>query len=368
MIRPDAIKSNLTRSVVLLTALLLAGSPAWADATKWQAFLVAGESALTKKDFDEAEKLFRAALREASIFEKADERRGITLNHLATTLNAQRHYGNAEPVLLQAMAVWDEQPPSNELHLATTLHHLAGIYHARGEFEAAAEPLVRALAIRERFLPADHPALRHTRKSMAALGSVLGDDHYTLQSGKAQKKTAKAAKAEAAKAKPVALKAPEEAAPVRLSALIPKAEPEAAPKKKAPAAKAPETKAPETKAPEFKATEKKKPAKQTPVKAKAAKKQKKTGRYLLHLASFKSEAAANQAWARLRSNHSELLGDLGLTLQSADLGEQGTFKRLLAGPVQKTDGRDLCKQLKGKGLYCALVPNQSADGQLAGSG
>lgn len=352
MIRPSVPRP--TSLVVLLTALLLAASPARAEATKWQAFLVAGESALTKKDFDEAEKLFRAALREAAAFDKSDERRGITLNHLATTLNAQRRYGNAEPVLLQAMTVWDEQPPSNALHLATTLHHLAGIYHARGDYEAAAEPLVRALTIRERYLPADHPALRHTRKSYAALGAVLGDDHYTLQDGKPQEKAAVAKKAKPVE--PVALKTADDKAPVRLSALVPKAE----------AGKP---------APKTQADKKAKPAKKPAPVKKAAKKKPKSGRYLIHLASFKSETAASQAWARLQTKHAELAG-LDLTLQSTDLGDRGTFQRLLAGPVRKTAGRDLCKQLKGKGLYCALVPKakpsptqqDSGQGQLAGSG
>lgn len=322
----------MTRTFALLLSLLLASTSVSADETKWQAFLVAGESALTKKDFAEAEKLFRAALREASAFEKTDERRGITLNHLATTLNAQRHYGHAEPVLLQAMTVWDDSPPSNELHLATTLHHLAGIYHARGEYEAAAKPLVRALEIRERSLPADHPALRHTRKSMAALGAVLGTDHYTLQAGKQAAKLAKGkpARGETTQSQPA------KGQPVKLAG----AKIVASKKAKAPV----QTAAKMTKA-------------QT---AKAETKSETAGRFVLHLASFKTTEAAKQAWSRLQSNYAELLGDLALTLQAADLGDQGIFQRILAGPVkQKTAARDLCKQLKGKGQYCAVVPNPS---------
>ena len=322
--------NTMIRTFALLLPLLLASTAASADESKWQAFLVAGESALSKKEFTEAEKLFRAALREASAFEKTDERRGITLNHLATTLNAQRHYGHAEPVLLQAMAIWDEMPPSNELHLATTLHHLAGIHHARGEYETAAKALVHALEIRERSLPADHAALRHTRKSITTLGAVLGKDHYILQAGRPPAKQAKATKA-------VVKAEPTKRAPVKLAMVKP-----AAPEK----ARAPAQTAA-------------KPGKvRTASKAQTAGQS--AGRFVLHLASFKTVEAANQAWSRLQSTYQELLGNLALTLQPADLGDQGTFQRILAGPVtQKTAARDLCKRLKGKGQYCAVVPSPS---------
>ena len=169
----------MTRASAFLLALLLAAAPAAAepagtpDATRWLAFLVAGESALAEEDFPEAEKLFRAALRETASFDATDDRRGVTLNHLATALNAQRRYRDAEPLLRQARAIWEKAPPKNQLHLASTLHLQAGILHARGDGEAAASLLKRVLAIRERNLPPEHRAIRHTRESLAALGQPV---------------------------------------------------------------------------------------------------------------------------------------------------------------------------------------------------
>jgi len=60
------------------------------------------------------------------------------------------------------------------LHRATALHGLAGLYYARGEIEAAEPLLERALAIREKALDAEHPALLQTRKSLATLKRTKG--------------------------------------------------------------------------------------------------------------------------------------------------------------------------------------------------
>ncbi len=297
----------MTRAYALLLALLLAAAPlapaaaessGTPDETRWLAFLVAGESALAKEDFPEAEKLFRAALRETSAFAATDERRGVTLNLLATALNAQRRYREAETLLRQARAIWEKAPPDNELHLATTLHQQAGILHARGDREAAVTLLKRALAIRERDLPPEHRALRHTRESLAALGQPV--------------------------AEAPARKTPAPKAPVK---------PKVAAAKSVKAARDPARAA-----------------------APAA-----TGRFALHLASLKTVAGANKAWNALKSKHGPVLGELGLILQAADLGSRGTFQRVLAGPVAgKADARDLCRRLKAAGQYCTVVANPGA--------
>ena len=111
---------------------------------------------------------FRAALKAAAGFPEDDRRRGLALNGLATALLAQGQHEMAEETVGQAVEFW-RQAPGGALPLATALHLLAAVQQRKGDPRAARVTLARALTLREAQLPADHPALRLTRKSLAAL-------------------------------------------------------------------------------------------------------------------------------------------------------------------------------------------------------
>ncbi len=80
------------------------------------------------------------------------------------------------------------------------------------------------------------------------------------------------------------------------------------------------------------------------------------GRYFVQLASVKSDDGARKEWARLQRAHPDLLGDLELSVQSADLGERGIFFRIRTGPFpNRATAQDMCGQIEAAKLGCLVV-------------
>ena len=83
--------------------------------------------------------------------------------------------------------------------------------------------------------------------------------------------------------------------------------------------------------------------------------------FVVHLASFRSEARARRGWRKLQQTFPELLGRARLTLERADLGESGVFQRVLAGPfAERPDANQLCGALRAEGQYCRVVRRKSS--------
>ena len=80
------------------------------------------------------------------------------------------------------------------------------------------------------------------------------------------------------------------------------------------------------------------------------------GKWRIQLASVKSEGAAKQEWSRMQQAHPDLLGDMRLTVQRADLGTKGVYFRLQAGPLpNRTTAEDVCAELKSSQQPCIVV-------------
>ncbi len=80
------------------------------------------------------------------------------------------------------------------------------------------------------------------------------------------------------------------------------------------------------------------------------------GRYFVQIASVKSDGGARKEWARMQRAHPDLLGDLELSVQSADLGERGIFFRIRTGPFpNRATAQDMCWQIKAAKLGCLVV-------------
>ncbi|KAA5607604.1 hypothetical protein F1188_02265 [Roseospira marina] len=73
----------------------------------------------------------------------------------------------------------------------------------------------------------------------------------------------------------------------------------------------------------------------------------------VRLASFRSEAAARSGWAKFQTAYPNLLSGLSPRLQRVDLGAQGTYQRLYAGPFESPQrARGLCGKIEEMGSVC----------------
>ncbi|MEE9301495.1 MAG: SPOR domain-containing protein [Alphaproteobacteria bacterium] len=76
----------------------------------------------------------------------------------------------------------------------------------------------------------------------------------------------------------------------------------------------------------------------------------------VHLASFRKEANAKTEWRRLNGLVPEILGGLTPRYVAVDLGDMGTFVRLLAGPLADLEAaKRLCARLHAEDQYCRLL-------------
>lgn len=79
------------------------------------------------------------------------------------------------------------------------------------------------------------------------------------------------------------------------------------------------------------------------------------GQYLVQLLSVRSETAARTAWTRLQRLHSGLLGGEQLNLETADLGERGTYYRVRFGAFDNRSAANaVCQSLKEAGQDCLV--------------
>jgi len=97
-----------------------------------------------------------------------------TLNDEATSLYKQGHYDRAVVVAKKALAVAEKAVGRDHPAVATSLNNLALLYYKQGQY-AQAEPLyMRSLSIREQALGLEHPDVATSLENMAALFRKTG--------------------------------------------------------------------------------------------------------------------------------------------------------------------------------------------------
>ena len=120
--------------------------------------------------YTEAEPLLQQAL---SLFEETQGKEHVdtaaALGTVAWLYEAQGKYAEAEPLLKRALAIFEQSLGPTHSVTATSLNNLALLYHDQGKF-AETEPLYkRALDIREQQLGPNHPDTAQSLNNLAGL-------------------------------------------------------------------------------------------------------------------------------------------------------------------------------------------------------
>ena len=82
---------------------------------------------------------------------------------------------------------------------------------------------------------------------------------------------------------------------------------------------------------------------------------------VLHLSSLRSEQAAKRQWQDLQKTFPEPLGSLDAEIQRTELGDKGTFYRVLAGPLpSRSAAEQACAVVKSKDAkqYCRIMSSR----------
>lgn len=377
------IGATVRAAVFALTVAFLCAAAVAAE-EDWATDMNAGQAALESLDFFAARDAFARALEASKGFGGNDPRRRSTLNKLAAAYNGLGAYDRSEPLLREALDLWEKTAQPGDLELASTLHNLAGVLYARGNYGKARPYLKWALAIREKLLPAQHPAIEHTKHSIDILNLVATGDpggagaaEGATAAGTAAPEIApkpapelKAAQAGTPKSAPAAQETAEQGAAsqetaaqetIRAEAAVPAAKadpprpaPEPEPKPVAKAADPKPAAAPAQ--PKAEAQPAKAPAKTAPDAPATQSAKAVDGDFLAHLASYKSPEKANAGWVDLQRAFPDQLGQRSPVLRRVDLGDKGIFHRLLVGGLASSaEAKALCDQLKAKKQYCAVM-------------
>ena len=76
----------------------------------------------------------------------------------------------------------------------------------------------------------------------------------------------------------------------------------------------------------------------------------------MQLGAVRDEQAARQEWARLKQRNGDVLGDLELDIERADLGSRGIFFRVRGGPLaDEAAAKRVCDALKPRNVGCLVV-------------
>ena len=80
------------------------------------------------------------------------------------------------------------------------------------------------------------------------------------------------------------------------------------------------------------------------------------GSYRVQLGAVRDEQAARAEWSRLRQRHGDVLGNLELDIERADLGSRGIYFRVRGGPLaDEASARRVCDVLKPRNVGCLVV-------------
>jgi len=98
------------------------------------------------------------------------------LDKTGTYLRERAQYSEAEPLLLRALAIREQQLGPEHPDIAESLYGLAKLSQHQEKYERAESLYQRALAIRAKRLGLTHPDTQETRRDYAVFLRVVGRD------------------------------------------------------------------------------------------------------------------------------------------------------------------------------------------------
>ncbi|KAG0525265.1 hypothetical protein BDA96_06G041000 [Sorghum bicolor] len=142
---------------------------------KWRIYTDNGREFFQKRQLDEAEKLFQAALLEAKEgFGLRDPHVASALNNLAEFYRLKKEYEKAELLYLEAIEILEESFGSDDIRVGTAVHSLGICYHLQLKLAQAQTCYERALKIEGRVMGIGHPEYAGTMYLLAKVLSLQG--------------------------------------------------------------------------------------------------------------------------------------------------------------------------------------------------
>lgn len=142
----------------------------------WSTHTDAGTEALKQRRYEEAERQFEEALKQAENFDPRDPRLLTSIDYLATAYLLQKKYAEAEALYRRALSLQEAVYGPEHLVVADRLMRLSDLY-SQPERGSEAEPLLlRALEIKEKNLGADNPSVAFTLINLAYRYGLSGRD------------------------------------------------------------------------------------------------------------------------------------------------------------------------------------------------
>jgi tetratricopeptide (TPR) repeat protein len=132
-----------------------------------------GKSTHREREFTLAQDYFKSAIELQPKFQQ-QEALVKSLNDLAFLYEFTGRYPEAEPLYLRALAISEKELGANHPGTAFSLNNLAGLYEFTGRYPKAEPLYLRALAISEKELGANHPDTATSLNNLAELYASTG--------------------------------------------------------------------------------------------------------------------------------------------------------------------------------------------------
>ncbi|MEK6409484.1 MAG: tetratricopeptide repeat protein [Acidobacteriota bacterium] len=171
----------MTRKTIVMPILILCiwcfPVAAQEQSSRWQKHASAGQDAMKNRQYEEAERRFEEALKEAESFGSRDQRLILTIDNLARARHFQKKYVEAEPLYLRALDILEAMYGPEHQSVASRLIDLSQFYYSQPDRKAEAEPLmIRALKIQEKVLGPDNPQVSFTLIQLGYWYGLSGRD------------------------------------------------------------------------------------------------------------------------------------------------------------------------------------------------